>query len=265
MMTTDLLKKRAELLGLIGILAHWETIQHADWLESLLSWEEVERSRRGLERRLSGAHLKKFRPITEFDWDWPKKCDRQLIEELMTTSFLKEASNVIFCGPSSVGKTMLAKNIAWQAILNGHRALFVTAGKMLTDLNAEQGDAALRRHIQRYLSPHLLVIDEVGYLSYSNRSADLLFEIISGRYQEKSTIITTNIPFTEWNTVFPNAACVVSLIERLVHNAEIINIEAESFRLKEATERQARRAEERNKQKSSSKQKKSVKTTEEVL
>lgn len=263
-MTTDHLKKRAELLGLVGILSHWETVQHADWLEPLLSWEEAERSRRGLERRLSSAHLKQFKPISEFDWGWPKKCDRQLIEELMTTSFLKEATNVIFIGTSSVGKTMLAKNIAWQAVINGYRALFVTAGKMLTDLNAEQGDVALRRHIQRYLSPHLLVIDEVGYLSYSNRSADLLFEIISGRYQEKSTIITTNIPFKDWNNVFPNIACVVSLIERLVHNAEIIDIEADSFRLKEAKERQARRAEER-KQKSSSKPKKSCKTAGEVL
>jgi DNA replication protein DnaC len=264
-MTTDILKKRAEALGLIGLLAHWETIHQADWLEPLISWEETERSRRGLERRLASAHLKKFKPIAEFDWDWPEKCDRDVIEELMTTSFLKEASNVIFIGSSSVGKTMLAKNIAWQAILNGYRALFVTAGKMLADLNAEQGDVALRRHIQRYLSPHLLVIDEVGYLSYSNRSADLLFEIISGRYQEKSTIITTNIPFTEWNTVFPNAACVVSLIERLVHNAEIVDIKAKSFRLKEAMERQAKRTEERRKQKSSSRQKKSAKTIEEVL
>ena len=263
-MTTDLLKKRAELLGLVGILSHWEAVQHVDWLEPLLSWEETERSRRGLERRLSSAHLKKFKPISEFDWSWAKQCDRQLIEELMTTSFLKEASNVVFCGPSSVGKTMLAKNIAWQAVLNGHRALFVTAGKMLADLNAEQGDVALRRHIQRYLSPHLLVIDEVGYLSYSNRSADLLFEIISGRYQEKSTIITTNIPFTEWNTVFPNAACVVSLIERLVHNAEIIEIKADSFRLKEAKERQVRRAEER-KQKLAPKPKKPGKVRGEII
>jgi DNA replication protein DnaC len=241
-MKPDFMKKRAETLGLFGLVANWESVQQADWVELLLLWEEKERTRRGLERRLAAARLKRFKPIAEFDWDWPRQCDRALVEELMSSDFISRAVNVIFSGTSSVGKTMLAKNIAWQAILNGYRTLFVTAGQMLADLTAQQGEIALRRRLQRYLSPQLLVIDEVGYLSYSNRFADLLFEIISGRYEEKSTMITTNIPFAEWNGVFPGAACVVSMIERLVHNAEIINIDADSWRMKEAGERQAKRA-----------------------
>jgi len=259
----DYLKKRAETLGLFGLLANWETVSQADWLESLLSWEEHERTRRGLERRLAYARLKRFKPIAEFDWNWPRECDRSLVEELMTSEFISKASNVIFCGSSSVGKTMLAKNIAWQAILNGHRTLFVSAGNMLTDLSAQQGDADLKRRLQHYLSPHLLVIDEVGYLSYSSRFADLLFEIVSGRYEEKSIMITTNIPFAEWNAVFPNTACVVSLIERLVHNAEIINIDADSWRMKEAEERQAKRAAARKKAKPATQKKMEAITGEE--
>ena len=86
-----------------------------------------------------------------------------------------------------------------------------------------------------------MLIDEVGYLSYSNRYADLLFEIISRRYHEKPTLITTNKPFAEWRDIFPNAACVVSLIDRLVHRSEIINIDAESYRLKEAMEESTKR------------------------
>ena len=118
-------------------------------------------------------------------------------------------------------------------------------GQLLGDLSALDSDSALRRRLRHYARPQLLVIDEVGYLSYSNRHADLMFELISRRYQNKSTLITTNRPFAEWREVFPNAACVVSLVDRLVHNAEIIAIEGESYRLKEARERADQRTRQR--------------------
>ena len=125
--------------------------------------------------------------------------------------------------------------------------LFTTAGQLLGDLAALDSDSALRRRLRHYAAPDLLVIDEVGYLSYSNRHADLLFELISRRYQHKSTVVTTNRPFAEWGEVFPNAACVVSLIDRLVHHAEVVAIEGESYRLKEANERAEQRAKRRRK------------------
>jgi DNA replication protein DnaC len=115
--------------------------------------------------------------------------------------------------------------------------LFASAGQMLNELAGADGDYALRHRLAVYARPRLLVVDEVGYLSYSNRHADLLFEIVSRRYETKSTLITTNRPFAEWGEVFPNAACVVSLVDRLVHHAEIIAIQGESYRLKEAKER----------------------------
>jgi DNA replication protein DnaC len=105
---------------------------------------------------------------------------------------------------------------------------------------------AFRRRLRHYARPKLLVIDEVGYLSYSNRHADLMFELVSRRYQKTSALVTTNRPFAEWSEVFPNAACVVSLVDRLVHNVEIIAIEGDSFRLKEARERSEQRARQRN-------------------
>ena len=115
---------------------------------------------------------------------------------------------------------------------------------------ALDSDSALRRRLRHYAAPDLLVIDEVGYLSYSNRHADLLFELVSRRYETKSTLVTTNRPFAEWSQVFPNAACVVSLVDRLVHNAEVISIEGASYRLKEAKERSEQRAKNRRKAKS---------------
>ena len=168
----------------------------------------------------------------------------------MRLEFLDEAANVILVGPNGVGKSTIARNIAHQAVLKGHSVLFTSAGHMLNELAAQDGDSALKRHLARFSRPHLLVIDEVGYLSYSNRHADLLFEIVSRRYEEKSTLITTNRPFSEWGEVFPNASCVVSLVDRLVHRSEILSIEGGSYRLKEAKERQRQRAATRKKRKS---------------
>jgi len=167
----------------------------------------------------------------------------------MQVGFIKDVINPIISGPNGVGKSTIARNVAYQAVEQGHTVLFSTAGQMLNNLSAQDGDNALRRRIKHYVHPQLLVIDEIGYLSYSDRHADLLFEIISQRYEQKSTLITTNKPFTEWGEIFPNASCVVSLIDRLVHHSEIVNIKGDSYRLKEAKEQSEKRKASRAKKK----------------
>jgi DNA replication protein DnaC len=241
----DPLRDRARALHLHGLLTHWSEVATQPWLAPLIDWEERERARRSLERRLQEAHIGRFKPLCDFDWNWPKRCDRAAVETLMTLDFLNDATNVILVGQNGTGKTMLAQNLAHQALIAGHTALFTTAGQLLGDLAALDSDSALRRRLHDYARPTLLAIDEVGYLSYSNRHADLMFELISRRYQTKSTLITTNRSFTEWKEVFPNAACVVSLVDRLVHRAEIIVIEGDSYRAKEARERNEQRARQR--------------------
>lgn len=242
------LKTRAQALKLYGLLAHWNEVCDSDWLEPLLLWEEAERQRRSLERRLKGARLGAFKPLADFDWAWPKQCDRAAIEELMQLDFLDEASNVVLVGPNGVGKSTVACNIAHQAVLRGHTVIFITAAQLLNELAAQDSDRALRQKLSAYARAALLCVDEVGYLSYGIRHADLLFEIVSQRYREKkSMLITTNRPFADWAEVFPNAACVVSLIDRLVHKAEIIPINGESYRLKESRERSAQRKKQRSK------------------
>lgn len=231
------LLSRAKALKLYGVIEHWDEVATTSWLNDLISWEESTRSQRSLERRLKSAYIGCFKPMAHFDWDWPTSCDRELIEEVLKLNFIKETLNVIFCGPNGIGKTMIARNIAHQAVIAGHSVLFTTAGQMLSDLTSQDGDNALRRRIKFYAQPMLLCVDEVGYLSYSNRHADLMFEIISRRYETKPTLITTNKPFTEWKDMFPNVSCVVSLIDRLVHKAEIISIDGPSYRLKESEER----------------------------
>lgn len=245
MTPNEILRQRAADLHLNGLIKHWDELADSPWVEPLLGWEEAERSRRSLERRLASAHIGHFKPLADFDWSWPEQCDRSAVDELMGLGFLKSASNAILVGTSGLGKSTLAQNIAHQAVLCGHTALFTSAGQLLGDLAALDSDSALRRRLRYYAAPALLVIDEVGYLSYSNRHADLLFELINRRHEQKSTLITTNKSFSEWSEVFPNAGCVVALIDRLVHHAEIIALKGESYRRKEAQERAEQRTKKR--------------------
>lgn len=249
--TTRKLQQRAAELKLHGLLAHWQELAHPapDWIGQLLTWEEAERQRRGLQRRLRNARIGSFKPLADFDWQWPKQLDQAAIQALMNLSFLaaNNAVNPVFIGSNGVGKTTIAKNIAHQAVLNGYSVLFITAAAMLNDLAAIDSDSTLKRRLKYYAQPQLLVIDELGYLSYSNRHADLLFEIINRRYEIKSTLVTTNRPFDEWNQVFPNAACVVSLVDRLIHHSEIVVFDGDSYRMKEASEKQARQLKNRGK------------------
>jgi DNA replication protein DnaC len=248
------LRERAYRLGLYGLVAHWDRVGRESWIPDLLGYEEEERRRRSLERRLRNAKLGRFKPMADFEWGWPKEIDREMLQEVFELDFLAEAVNVILVGSNGLGKTMIAKNLAHQAILRGHTARFLTASELLNDLAAQESSGALMRRLRHYAHPELLVLDEVGYLATSSDHADLLFEVVTRRYQERSIVLTTNKSFNEWNDVFPSSTCVVTLIDRLVHKSEIVKIEGESYRLKEARER-ARRREERRSKKTNTKKK----------
>lgn len=235
---TDLIEK-ATTLKLFGLCVHWHELSSEElaFVEKLLQWEEIENKARGLQRRLSNAKIGRFKPLADFDWNWPEECDKSMVSDWLQLSFIQEATNIILVGNNGLGKSTIAKNIAHTAVLKGHSVLFVSASKMLGDLVSQDGALALQRRLKHYSNPEVLVIDEIGYLSYSNRHADLLFEIVNRRYENKPTIITTNKAFTEWGEVFPNASCAVSLIDRLVHHADIMVIKGGSYRMKEAQER----------------------------
>jgi DNA replication protein DnaC len=235
---TPELTARLRRLGLYGLLTCCSDIADKPWLEELLSIEEAERQRRSLDRRLHAARIGAFKSVTDFDWSWPKRIDRHTVEELFGLGFLDDGVNIILLGPNGVGKTMLLRNVAHQTLVRGHTVRVTTASDMLAELADQESSAALARRLRRYTLPRLLCIDEVGYLSYNNRYADLLFEVVTRRYDaQKPVLISTNKAFSEWSEVFPHAACTVTLVDRLVHRSEIIEIEGDSYRLKEAKER----------------------------
>lgn len=236
-------KPRLRTLGLYGLLARWDEVREKPWLHELLAIEEAERTRRSLDRRLRDSRIGAFKPIADFDWNWPRQIDRQAVEELFGLACIDDGTNTILVGPNGVGKTMILQNLAHHALLRGHSVRVTSASDMLADLAGQESSAALARRLRRYTLPKLLCIDEVGYLSYSNRYADLLFEVVTRRYEaQKPVLVSTNKAFSDWSEVFPHAACTVTLVDRLVHRSEILEIHGDSYRLKEAKERQATRA-----------------------
>jgi DNA replication protein DnaC len=215
---------------------------HAQLLERIGEMESQDRARKGLERRLRRSRIGRFKPMVDFDWTWPKRIDRPAVEAALKLDFFDAARNVVLVAPQGLGKTMIAKNIAHQAIVAGKTALFTTAAQMLLDLGARDSARALDRRLKQYSTVGLLCIDEIGYLSYDARNADLLFEVITRRYENRSLVLTTNLAFSDWPTIFPNATCAIALIDRAIHHADIIPIEGESYRRREAeTAKKARK------------------------
>jgi DNA replication protein DnaC len=220
-----------------------ETLQT---LSSFLDYEEQFRKNRHISSCIQKSKVGVFETVAEFDWKWPSKIDRDLIEELFTFKFVKEKVNIVMLGANGVGKTMLAKNLIHQAACSGTDALFINSAEMLDDILSQQRRDLLERSIKKYVKPKILAIDEVGYLSYDSRHADILFQVINRR-AECSTIITTNRPFGEWQAMFPNSASVTALVDRLTERCEIVQIEAESYRNKRHKERMLERAQKKKK------------------
>ena len=209
-------------------------------LEEIARSEVAEQARYSLERRLLQARLGRFKPLADFDWHWPSKIDRPLIERAFTLDFIPEARNFVLIGANGLGKTMLVKNLAHTALLAGHSVLFRTASDLLADLH-DDSPQRLRQKLRFYARPALLCLDEVGYLAYDAHAADLLYEVVNRRYERRALVVTTNRAFKDWNSVFPNATCIATLLDRLTHHADVTVIEGTSYRVRESEQEAAAR------------------------
>ena len=165
-----------------------------------------------------------------YDFDYPKSIDRDLVERAATLDFIAEKTNCVFVGPSGVGKTHLANALGQLACLRGHRVRFTTAADLVNDLVAGQAKNTLQRRLTSWAAYDLLLVDELGYLSFDARGADLLYQVFNRRYQRGSTIVTTNLPFKEWGKLFPSAAAASAIADRLVHKGLLVRITGKSRR-----------------------------------
>ena len=168
--------------------------------------------------------------LDAYDFDYPKSIDRDLVMRAATLEFIAEKTNCVFVGPLGVGKTHLANAIGQLACLRGHRVRFTTAADLVNDLVAGHAKNTLSRRLAAWAAYDLLLVDELGDLSFDARGADLLYQVFNRRYQRASTIVTTNLPFKEWGKLFPSAAAASAIADRLVHKGLLIRIAGKSRR-----------------------------------
>ncbi len=227
---------RASRSALLAFLTHAtkSRLGPVETCEQLVAIERRERDARNLARRTKEATLGAVVPIDRFDWAHPRQIDRALIEHLLTLDFVEHGHNVLLRGPSGVGKTMLARCLGLQALQSGRTVRFATLAAALADLLRQESLPALERRIRRYTQPDVMILDELGYLPSDHRAADLLYNVISRRHEKRSTVITTNLSFKQWGTVFPGAACVVALVDRFAQHCHVVDIDADSWRQKHA-------------------------------
>ena len=206
---------------------------HLHYLSALVEGESQRRHERCIARRVADARFPVIKTLEQFDWSWPKKINRAQVQNLFRLAFLKEKASVIFVGGVGLGKSHLAVALGYAACLQGHSVLFTTAVEAINCLTAAQAQYRLKSELKRFLAPSTLILDELGYLPIDKTGADLLFQIISGRYEKGSTVITTNQAYKHWPRIFNNDSTITAaVLDRLLHHAETVILEGKSYRTK---------------------------------
>jgi DNA replication protein DnaC len=210
---------------------------HVDYLAQLVDGEFAMRDARSTERRLMNARFPVIKTLDDFQWSWPKKINRLQIQNLFRLDFIATRTNVVMIGNVGLGKTHLSIALGRAACLAGHSVLFTTAVDIINTLAAARSAGQLKRDILRYVKPTVLVVDELGYLPIDKLGADIMFQIISQRYERAPTVFTTNRAYQHWSQIFNNDSTLTSaILDRVLHHVDTIVIEGKSFRMKDAIE-----------------------------
>ncbi len=214
--------------------AEKKQINHLDFLSQIIDTETVARQERALQRRLKGARLPYIKTMDQYNWSHPKKINRMLIEGLFRLDFIERNENVIFIGQCGTGKSHCSIALAKAACEKGYSTLFTSAVDIINHLSAATAINNLEKAIRKYITPRLVIIDEIGYLPIDKHGANLLFQVISKRYETGSIIITSNRAFKQWPKIFNNDSTITSaVLDRLLHHSHVAVIEGESYRMKD--------------------------------
>jgi DNA replication protein DnaC len=210
---------------------------HVDYLTQLLEGEALLRRDRATQNRIRTARFPVIKTLDQFRWDWPTQINRTQVQHHFTLSFLADHTNLIYLGGVGLGKTHLATALGYTACLKGYSVLFASAIDVINTLAAAKSTGRLKPELKKYTKPALLILDELGYLPIDKTGADLLFQVISLRYEQGSIMITSNRAFKEWPKIFNNDSTLTSaILDRLLHHADTVIIEGKSFRMKDRLE-----------------------------
>jgi len=213
-------------------LARAENWSFEEFLAIILGKQAASRESASNLARIRRAHFPKNATLEDFNWNYQPSAPRQLIEHLGTATFIAKAENVVFLGPPGTGKTHLAISLGMRACQRGYTVMFKTAMDWVTDLSCANSDGTLATRLQELQKTKLLIIDELGYLPLDADAANLLFQLVSARYETGSIIITSNLEFARWGETLSDTTLAAALIDRLIHHAEIISLKGESYRVK---------------------------------
>ena len=219
----------------LAVQATEKQLPHIDYLEKLADGEAAHRRDRSIQRRIRQARFPVIKTLDQFNWSWPKKLNRLQVKNLFRLQFIPDKANVIFLGGVGLGKSHLATALGYQACLEGHTVLFATAIDVINTLSAAQAAGRLKAELKKYTRPAVLILDELGFLPIDKAGADLLFQVISQRYEQGPLVITSNRAFKDWPEIFNNDSTLTSaILDRLLHHAETVIIEGKSFRMKDS-------------------------------
>lgn len=210
---------------------------HVDYLASLVEGEANLRQDRATKSRIRLARFPVIKTVEQFRWDWPTRINRLQVQHHFHLEFIKAKANLILLGGVGLGKTHLATALGYTACLKGYSVLFASAIDVINTLAAARSAGRLKQALKPYTKPALLILDELGYLPIDKVGADLLFQVISLRYEQGAIIITSNRAFKEWPTIFNHdSTLTAAILDRLLHHAETVIIEGKSFRMKDQLE-----------------------------
>jgi len=239
----DQLQHNLSYLNLAHIAQHYESLAqeaarehlgHVEYLARLVAGEADARYERSIARRVRRARLPVIKTLEQFEWSWPAKINRAQVQDLFRLRFIEQKANVVFIAGVGLGKTHLAIALAHTACLHDVPVLFASAVDIVNTLSAAQSAHILPKALKHYLLPRLLVIDELGYLPMDKRGADLLFQVISARYERGSIIVTTNSAYRQWPRIFNNDATITSaVLDRLMHHCDTVTVQGKSYRMKD--------------------------------